>query len=62
LFAANFFGAVLAHYEHLPMLDFCLIDSIFEGQKMLDLQKKYAIISNIFQVQHQARNIASRLE
>jgi hypothetical protein len=29
---------------------------------MLDLQKKYAIISNILQVQHQARNIASGLE
>jgi hypothetical protein len=28
--------------------------------KMLDLQKKYAIISYILQVQHQARNIASR--
>jgi hypothetical protein len=39
----------------MVVIDYCLIDSIFEGQKMLDLQKKYAIISNILQVQHQAR-------
>jgi len=40
------------------MIDYCLQCSKFTGRKMLDLQKKYAIISNIFQVQHQARNRA----
>jgi hypothetical protein len=33
---------------------FCLRPGKIESRKMLDLQKKYAIISNIFQVQHQA--------
>jgi hypothetical protein len=39
------------------MLTFCLGPGKIEGRKMLDLQKKYAIISNILQVQHQARNL-----
>jgi hypothetical protein len=34
------------------MLDSCLGPGTFRVRKMLDLQKKYAIISNIFQVQH----------
>jgi hypothetical protein len=37
------------------MLTFCLGPGKIEGRKMLDLQKKYAIISNILHVQHQAR-------
>jgi hypothetical protein len=43
----------------MVVIDFCLNDSKFKGRKMLDLQKKYAIILNILQVQHQASNIAS---
>jgi hypothetical protein len=45
-------------FSYLPMLYFCLEGGKIEVQKMLDLQKKYAIISYILQVQHQARNIA----
>jgi len=39
------------------MQDSCLGAGKIKALKMLDLQKKYAIISNILQVQHQARNL-----
>ncbi len=45
LFAAYFFGAVLAHYEHLPMLNFCLGPGKNKAQNICDLDSKYAIDS-----------------
>jgi hypothetical protein len=40
------------------MLDCCLEPGKIEALKMLDLEKKPAIVSNILHVQHQATNLA----
>jgi hypothetical protein len=47
-----------ANLENRSGEDFCLEGEKIEVQKMIDLQKKYAIISNILQMQHQARSHA----
>lgn len=39
------------------MLNFCLIDSIFEGRKMLDFDSKYAIDFLEWHVNIQARHL-----
>ncbi len=41
----------------MPMLDSCLEPGKIDSLKMLDLQTKSAINSNILQVQHQASNL-----